>query len=111
MLSIPGLRPDKILKLYYQLRISTLEELEDACLQDKLKGVKGLGPALQRKILAGMQARKNSLSARHVHRAADLLQLARSNLRKSDLGLRHIEIAGDLRRGCALVTDLSLVAE
>lgn len=48
MLTIPGLRPDKILKLHSELGVSTLEELVAACLQDKLKGVRGLGPALQR---------------------------------------------------------------
>lgn len=49
MLTIPGLRPDKILKLHSELGVSTLERLVAACLQDKLKGVRGLGPALQRK--------------------------------------------------------------
>ena len=53
MLTIPGLRPEKVLKLHKELGIDTIDELEVAAKQDRLKGVKGLGPALQRKILAG----------------------------------------------------------
>ena len=85
MLTIPGLRPDKILKLHSELGVSTLDELVAACLQDKLKGVRGLGPALQRKILAGVEARKNWQSARHMHQAADLLQSTKTSLERSHL--------------------------
>src|SRR5690348_8799063 len=46
MLTIPGLRPDKIAKLT-ELGITTLAELEEAARTDRLKGIKGLGPALQ----------------------------------------------------------------
>ena len=60
MLTIPGLRPEKVLKLHKELGIDTIVELETAVKQDRLKGVKGLGPALQRKILAGLEARQNS---------------------------------------------------
>ena len=64
MLTIPSLRPEKVLKLHNELGIDTIDELEAAAKQDRLKGVKGLGPALQRKILAGLEARQSSLGAR-----------------------------------------------
>ena len=111
MLTIPGLRPEKVLKLHKELGINTLEELETACKQDRLKGVKGLGPALQRRILAGIEARDSSPRAKHLHRASDLLQTAKASLIRSPLELQRVEIAGDLRRGCELVSDLLLVAE
>lgn len=44
MLTIPGLKPDKIDILHRQLGITTLAELETAAKEDRLKGVKGLGP-------------------------------------------------------------------
>ena len=111
MLTIPGLRPEKILKLHKELGLSTLQELEAACKQDRLKNVKGLGPALQRKILAGLEDRDAFQRAKHIHRAADLLDSAKASLVRSQLGLRRVEIAGDFRRGCELVVDLSLVGE
>src|SRR6478609_1322930 len=111
LLTVPGLPREKIVKLHNELGINTLEELETAVRQDRLKAVKGLGPALQRKILAGLQIRQIAKNARHIHRAADLLDAAQVNLKRSLPGAKRITIAGDLRRGSELVSDLALVAE
>jgi DNA polymerase (family X) len=46
MRSVPGLRPEKVMKLYKELGITSLAALEEAAKADRLKGVKGLGPAL-----------------------------------------------------------------
>jgi len=111
MLSIPGLRPDKVLKLYNELGIKSIDELKAAAGNDRLKPVKGLGSALQRKILQGIEIYRSSKGARHIHRAAALLEAARKNLARSDAALKRITPAGDVRRGAELVGDLSLVAE
>jgi DNA polymerase (family 10) len=111
MLTVPGLRPEKIMKLHKELGINTIGELETAVKEDRLKSVKGLGPALQRKILAGLEARQSAGAARHVHRAAELLSAAEASLKRSNLNLKKIAIAGDLRRGCELVSNLALAAE
>ena len=55
MLAVPGLRPDKVLKLYKNLGITSLADLEQAAREDRLKGVKGLGGALQAKILQSLE--------------------------------------------------------
>jgi DNA polymerase (family 10) len=44
------LRPDKVLKVHRELGVASLEELEQAARQDRLRAIKGLGPALQCKI-------------------------------------------------------------
>jgi DNA polymerase (family X) len=111
MLSVPGLRPDKVLKLHKQLGVTSLEELQAAARQDRIKNAKGLGPALQRKVLQGLEIRTAALGARHMHRAAELVAGAEKNLRRALPGLKRIVPAGDFRRGCELVCDLSLVAE
>ena len=54
LLSVPGLRPEKVLKLYSELGIASLEGLEQVAQQERLKNVKGLGAALQSKILQGI---------------------------------------------------------
>ena len=46
-----------------------------------------------------------------MHRAALLLENAERSLREAHPELKRITVAGDLRRGCELVADLSLVAE
>jgi DNA polymerase (family X) len=111
MLTIPGLRSDKVMKLHKELGISTIEELETAVRSDRLKAVKGLGQALQRKILAGLEARQTAKAARHVHHAEELLSAAEESFKRSSLNLKKIMIAGDLRRGCELVSNLALAAE
>lgn len=111
MLSIPGLRPDKVLKLHRELGIGSVEELEAAAKQDRLKTVKGLGWALQRKILQGIEIRRTAKGSRHIHRAAALLEAAAKNLARSDLRLTRVLPAGDFRRGSELVADLAVVAQ
>ena len=52
---MPGLRPDKVVKLYQELGIESLAELEAAAKAGRLKAVKGLGAALQTKILQNIE--------------------------------------------------------
>ena len=47
LLTVPGLRPEKVLRLYKDLGISSLAELEAAAKEDRIKKSKGLGAALQ----------------------------------------------------------------
>src|SRR5262245_40710540 len=111
MMSIPGLQPDKIARIYDELGIATIEELQHAASTGQLAGVKGLGAALERKILQGLKVRQTSHGRRHVHRARELLAKAEANLMRSHPGLTRVTMAGDFRRGCELVSDLRLVAE
>ena len=90
MLSVPGLRPDKILLLYKEGGITGLAELEEAASEDRLRGMKGIGAALQRKILQGMAIRKTAQGGRHVHRAAEQLAAAEAELQMA----RHAAVEG-----------------
>ena len=111
MLAVPGLRPDKVLKLYKELGIISVAELEQAAREDRLKRVKGLGGALQAKILQNLAILRSGAGRRHMHRAALLLKNAERSLREAHPELKRITFAGDLRRGCELIADISLVAE
>src|SRR5205085_10387589 len=51
MLRLPGLRPDRIKKLYGDLGIASVADLEEAARSDRLKSTKGFGPAFQTKVL------------------------------------------------------------
>ncbi|MCK1356227.1 DNA polymerase/3'-5' exonuclease PolX [Bradyrhizobium sp. CW7] len=111
MLSVPGLRPEKVLRLYKDLGITSLAELEAAAKDDRIKKAKGLGAALQTKILQNLAIAKSGEGRLHLHRAAALLAHAKESIRKSQPELNRVTIAGDFRRGCELVGDLSIVAE
>src|ERR1700724_2144296 len=77
LLFVPGLRPEKVLKLYSELGIASLEGVERAARQDRLKNVRGLGAALQSKILQGIDIKRRGEGQRHMHRAAALLEAAK----------------------------------
>ena len=111
MLAVPGLRPEKVLRLYKDLGIASLAELEAAAKDDRIKKAKGLGAALQTKILQNLAIAKSGEGRLHLHRAAALLTHAKESLRKARPELKRVTIAGDFRRGCELVGDLTLVAE
>jgi len=111
MLTVPGLRPDKVLRLHRDLGITSLAELEAAANEDRISKAKGLGAALQARILQTLAIAKSSADQLHLHRAAAMLEHAQKALAKAQPGLKHVTIAGDFRRGCELVTDLALVAE
>ena len=111
MLAVPGLRPEKVLRLYKDLGIGSLSELEAAAKDDRIKKAKGLGTALQTKILQNLAIAKSGEGRLHLHRAAAMLAHAKDSIRKSRPELKRVTIAGDFRRGCELVGDLSIVAE
>jgi DNA polymerase (family 10) len=111
MLRVPGLKPDRILRLHRDLGIASLAELEQACRAGRLQDRKGFGPALQTRILQGLETLRAGHGQRHIHRAAQLLETAQTNLARSHPDLRRVVAAGDFRRGCELVADLSIVAE
>ena len=83
MLTIPGLRAEKVIKLYQELGLTSVEELEDAARQRKLQKVKGLGGSLQSKILRGLELRRQAQGRRHMHKADELLRTAEKHLRAS----------------------------
>ncbi len=54
LLAIPRLRPDAILKLHNLLGVTSPEDLAAACREGRVAATKGLGSALERKILQGL---------------------------------------------------------
>ena len=108
---VPGLRPEKVLRLYKDLGIASLAELEAAAKDDRIRKAKGLGAALQTKILQNLAIAKDGAGRLHMHRAATLLQHAKEALERTQPELKQVTVAGDFRRGCELIADLALVAE
>ncbi|RWX71271.1 DNA polymerase/3'-5' exonuclease PolX [Mesorhizobium sp. M4B.F.Ca.ET.089.01.1.1] len=110
LFTIPGLRPDKILKLHQALGVNSLAELEAAAKADRIRPVKGLGASLQTKILQNLAIARSGETQLHLHKAAALLEHAILSVKQEHPELSRVEIAGDFRRGCELVADLALVA-
>ena len=109
MLRIPGLKADRIRKLHADLGISSVAELEEAARSDKLKSLKGYGPAFQAKVLQGIEMSRQP-QGRHLHRAAAAIDYAINEIARVHPDWADVTPAGDFRRGCELIRDLSLVA-
>src|SRR5215217_7979184 len=108
---IPGLPPNKVVQLHRKLGISSIEELERACRDERLAPVKGLGAALQKKVLDGIELLRRSQGRRLIHHAEDVLLATAANLSRSHPELRRIVPAGEFRRGCELVANMAVMAE
>jgi DNA polymerase (family 10) len=80
MMTVPGLRPEKVLRLYTDLGIGSLAELEAAAKDDRIRQAKGLGASLQTKILQNLAIAKSGEGRLHLHRAAALIEHARASL-------------------------------
>src|SRR5262249_12795827 len=109
LLTVPGLRPDKVLRLYKDLGITSLAELEAAAKDDRIRKTKGLGAALQTKIMQNVAIARSGHGRLHMHGAAALLDHAVASFRSARPDLKRVTVAGDFRRGCELVGDLSIV--
>jgi DNA polymerase (family X) len=110
MLAVTSLRPDKVLKIYRDLGVRSLAQLEEAARSDRIAQAKGLGTLLQTKILQNIEIAKSGERRLHMGRANALLRHAAQRLERLE-GINRVVIAGDLRRGCELVGELALVAE
>ena len=109
MLRIPGLKPDRVRKLYTDLGIASVEELEEAARSDRLTSIKGFGLAFQAKILQGIEMSRRP-QGRHIHRAAAAIAYAVNEVERLHHDWQNITPGGEFRRACELVGALSLVA-
>lgn len=111
LFAVPGLRPDKILKLYQEIGVSSLAELKAAAKEDRIRKVKGLGASLQTKVLQNLSIARSGGTQLHLHKAAALLDHAVASVKNEHPEYSRIQIAGDFRRGCELISDLALVTQ
>jgi DNA polymerase (family X) len=109
MLEIPGLGPKKIKALHDELGVETVEQLEQACKDGKIAGLKGFGEKTQANILEGINHRR-SYASRHL--LSDALQQAEPLLEalRSHPDVIRCSAAGSLRRHREMIGDIDLLA-
>lgn len=108
MLGIKGIGPKKVRVIWRELGTETLEELLDACEQDKLSKIKGFGAKTQENIkqalLFTQQNRGKLLYAEAESGADELLQVLQTALPDAIVAL-----AGDVRRKLEIVESFQFV--
>src|SRR6266571_4704393 len=108
MAAIPGLGPKKIKAIYDQLGISSVGELEYACIENRLVGLQGFGQKTQEKILAGIRQYKRRQG---FHLYANVIEEAESILAavRGTPGVVRADHAGEIRRRCEVVQGIAVV--
>lgn len=109
MLEIPGLGPKKARKIWKELDITTVGELEYACNENRLVDLEGFGAKTQQKILAGIQFIKKYQERWLID---EVMESGESLIRsiKDHPKVIRAELAGSLRRHLETVKDVDIVA-
>jgi len=109
MLKIPGLGPKKIKTLHEKLGITTIGELEYACVENRLVDLPGFGEKTQKKIFEGIQFIKQFTGQHLYFEAYQEAVKLKEYLEGTGLTIR-CEIAGSLRRKKEIVKDIDILA-
>ncbi len=108
VLRVPGLGPKKVRKLWTELGISSLAELEYACTENRLLTLEGFGTKSQDKVLGGVRFLRANAGRRllsEVMGAAEALAVTVGRLP----GVAEAKVAGEIRRHLPVIGRLDLV--
>ncbi|MEO0795185.1 MAG: DNA polymerase/3'-5' exonuclease PolX [Verrucomicrobiota bacterium] len=108
MLSIPGLGPKKIKKLYDLLEIDSIDRLQQACEMGEVADLDGFGAKTEHKILTGIKNRVAYQARHHWWDAQTTSEPILEGLRELD-DVEQAEAAGSLRRKRETVGDLDFI--
>ncbi|XXM70977.1 DNA polymerase/3'-5' exonuclease PolX [Lysinibacillus sphaericus] len=108
LLQLPGLGGKKIAKLYSELGVEGIEDLEEACRSEKVQGLPGFGKKTEEKILAAIaQAgkRPERLPIAFMTGIAEEIEASLRNIKEINTFSR----AGSLRRMRETIKDLDFI--
>lgn len=106
---IPNLGPKKIRRLFEDLGIGSIRELEYACQENRLLNLKGFGQKTQEKLLEGIKIATLSDGKQLLGKVMPVAQRLLAYLRECP-AIERAEIAGSTRRWKEVVNDLDFVA-
>jgi DNA polymerase (family 10) len=109
LLNLQGIGPKTVARLYGALGISTLEGLEAALREGRLRDLKGFGARKEAQLLKAIDEQRRvagrRLAAEAYDQAAALAAALRDQFPTAD-----VHIVGSLRRGCDTCGDIDILA-
>jgi DNA polymerase (family X) len=105
--AVAGLGPKRIATLHERLGIESLDALRQAAEMGRLATLPGFGPAIQRRILQGLDFVDRSAGRRRQPQAYATADRLAGHL--ETLPVESVVLAGDLRRRCETVGGLDLL--
>src|SRR3954464_8872332 len=110
LVQIPGLGPRKAATLIHELDVSTLDDLEKAAREGRVRGLKGFGEKTELAILEGIaRVRERQAARRPLWETRPLAEQLLIRVRAAP-GVVRAEIAGSVRRYAETNGDIDIVA-
>lgn len=109
VMELPGVGPKKAKKLWQDLGIETIDELEKAAAAGEVAELSGFGQKSQQKILTGIEQFRQHRSRVKLSEADQLISPLIEYLESCE-ALEKIEVAGSYRRRVETVGDIDLLA-
>ena len=109
LLHLQGVGPKTVALLYRELNIRTLDDLERAARDGRLRGLKGMGSKKETLILKALEERARFAGRRLIAEAHDTAAALVTALREH-APEAEISPVGSLRRGCETCGDLDILA-
>lgn len=105
---VSGLGPKTIMKLYKQLNVKNIKDLQKAAKQGKVQKIEGLGFVVEENILKSIKFAKSTGKRFVLGSALDIAEEIKSKLKKLK-EVNKIEITGSLRRRKETIGDIDIL--
>jgi len=109
MMRLQGVGPKTVAMLHRELGVQTIDDLQRAALDGRVRAIKGMGPKKEALILKAIEERKSSVG-RHLLSAAHDIANAVVALLQERFPDATITPVGSLRRGCDTCGDIDILA-
>ena len=108
LLRIPGLGPKRVKALYHDLDVQTLEQLQRAAQDGRIRALHGFGEKTEQNILQAVQAHASQSRRFKLATAAQYAETLRAFLQAIP-GVLQVTVAGSFRRMRETVGDLDIL--
>lgn len=108
LLKIPGIGPKRVKALYHDLGIRTLDQLQKAAEEGRVRSLRGFGEKTERYILNQLKARTGEEKRFKLAIATQYAEALIAYLKESR-GVKHVVAAGSYRRAKETIGDLDIL--